>query len=151
MRTELLLPYPPSVNELFANNRATGGRFKTRKYKAWIHEAGWMIQTQKHHHHHHKCKVRFTLLVRKPDDNRKRDAGNLCKAVEDLLVRHQIIVDDSLIEDSQVRWVYEDITGAKVIIEDIEPPSVTACPTRYADGIAAPLTAMSKGRGKRSE
>lgn len=29
MITELLLPYPPSVNNLFATNRVTSRRFKT--------------------------------------------------------------------------------------------------------------------------
>ena len=145
MRTELLLPYPPSVNNLFATNRVTGRRFKSAEYAKWIHEAGWMVLTQTHHHHRHKGKVKFTLLVRKPADNRKRDIANLEKAVADLLVLHRILADDSQIEESQVKWVYEGITGAKVIIEDIDPP-VTNCPTRYAEGVEPQPTVRSKGR-----
>lgn len=119
MRTELLLPYPPSVNNIFATNKVTGRRFKTTDYKKWITEAGWMIQSQPHRTHRHTGRVSFTLLIRKPEDNRRRDKNNLVKAVEDVLVRQGIIADDSLIEASLVRWVYEGVTGAKVIIEDI--------------------------------
>jgi hypothetical protein len=41
----LLIPYPPSVNHLFATKKG-GGRVKTAAYKAWITEAGWMIKIQ---------------------------------------------------------------------------------------------------------
>ncbi len=119
MRTELLIPYPPSVNQLFANKKG-GGRVKTAAYKAWITEAGWTILTQPDRNHRHTGKVAFTLLIRKPDDNRRRDKNNLIKAVEDLLVRQSILADDSLIEATEVRWVYEGIEGAKVVLTDIE-------------------------------
>lgn len=118
MRSEFHLPMPPSVNGLFANNRRTGGRFKTKKYKAWITEAGWMLQSQAHRHHRHTGKVISTLLVRRPD-NRRRDIGNLEKAAADLLVRHGIILDDSQIERSSVQWTTEPGFAAKVIIEDV--------------------------------
>lgn len=118
MRTELLLPYPPSVNAMFANRKG-GGRVKTAAYKAWIAEAGWMVLSQEHRNHRHAGRVRLTLLVRRPEGNRRRDIGNLEKAVADLLVRQGILADDSLIEQSDIRWVYEGVDGAKVIIEDI--------------------------------
>lgn len=121
MRTELLLPYPSSVNHIFATKK-NGGRAKTAAYKAWITEAGWMIQTQPDRHHRHTGKVSFTLLIRKPDDNRRRDKNNLIKAIEDVLVRQRILADDSLIEQSSVQWVYAGFQGAKVIIEDIHAP-----------------------------
>ena len=121
MRTELILPYPPSVNGLFATNRTTGGRFKSKPYKKWITAAGWAIRTQPDRSHEHRGSVRMTLLIRKPDDNRKRDKNNLIKAVEDLLVLHRILADDSLIEESEIRWVHEGFDGAKVVIEDLPP------------------------------
>src|SRR4051794_39072923 len=117
MRTELFLPSPPSANSLFAN-KASGGRVKSKAYKAWIKEAGWMIQSQPHRHHRHTGKVNILLQVRKPD-NRRRDISNAIKAVEDLLVRHQILLDDSLVERSSVEWVYQGLEGAKVVIEDL--------------------------------
>ena len=119
MRTELLLPYPPSVNGLFATNRNTGGRFKSKPYKKWINAAGWAIRSQPDRSHQHTSPVRMTLLVRKPHDNRTRDLQNLVKAVEDLLVLHRILSDDSIIGEAHVRWVYEGFEGAKVMIEDL--------------------------------
>jgi crossover junction endodeoxyribonuclease RusA len=117
VKTELLIPYPPSVNHLFATKRG-GGRVKTAAYRSWITEAGWMIQSQPDRLHRHTGKVSFTMLVRRPD-SRRRDQSNLIKAVEDLLVRHGILIDDSLIEEIRVRWVYEGFEGAKVILEDL--------------------------------
>jgi Holliday junction resolvase RusA-like endonuclease len=119
VRTELLLPYPPSVNGLFATNKKTGGRFKSKPYKAWITAAGWTIRSQPDRGHEHRNPVKMTLLIRKPEDNHRRDLQNLVKAVEDLLVLHRILADDSLIEASDIRWVYEGLEGAKVIIEDL--------------------------------
>lgn len=37
----LVLPLPPSVNNLYANRRG-GGRVKTRDYRGWLAEAGWV-------------------------------------------------------------------------------------------------------------
>ena len=116
VRTELDIPFPPSVNTLFANRK--GGRFKTEKYKTWIDEAGWMIKTQRDRHNRHAGNVSFTLFVRRPD-NRRRDIDNLQKAVLDLIVRHRILADDSQIESSTVKWVYEAVQGARVVIEDM--------------------------------
>lgn len=116
MRSEFILPMPPSVNGLYADR--PGGRRKTKKYKAWIEEAGWMIQTQADRHHRHTGKVTLLLQVRRPD-NRRRDLANLEKATSDLLVRHGILADDSLIERSHLEWVYEGFIGAKVVIEDL--------------------------------
>ena len=120
VKTVLHLPYPPSVNGLFATNKKTGGRFKSSPYKKWIEAAGWAIRTQPDRNNEHHGPVRMTLLIRKPGDNRRRDLLNLEKAVSDLLVFHRILADDSLIEHSEIRWVYEGFEGAKVIIEDLE-------------------------------
>jgi len=119
VRTELFLPYPPSVNGLFATNRKTGRRFKSPPYTKWITAAGWAIRTQPDRNHEHRGPVRMTLLVRNPADNRTRDLQNLVKAVEDLLVRHRILADDSLIQEANLRWVYDGFEGAKVTIEDL--------------------------------
>lgn len=114
----MLIPYPPSVNNLFANRLGGAGRMKKPEYRRWIAEAGWSIVTQKDGHNRHAGKVRFTLLVRRPDDNVRRDVSNLLKAAEDLVVRQGILADDSQIVSSTAEWVYSGPVGARIVIED---------------------------------
>jgi crossover junction endodeoxyribonuclease RusA len=49
-------------------------------------------------------------------DKRKRDLGNLEKAISDILVSQNIVEDDSLCEWIEARWV-EKGPECKVIIE----------------------------------
>ncbi|WP_188408759.1 RusA family crossover junction endodeoxyribonuclease [Agaricicola taiwanensis] len=93
------LPFPPSVNNLFRN--AQKGRVKTERYAEWANVAGWMLKSQKPG----RVEGKFALaLVVQRKDNRKRDIGNLLKAVEDLLVEHGVIQDDSLAERIHIAW-----------------------------------------------
>lgn len=115
LRTELKLPYPPSVNQLYATNWKTKRRFKTKRYEDWIAEAGWMLRSQRPRHH--DGKVAVTYLIKRPD-NRPRDIENLTKALGDLLVAHQVIKDDSLIHGLHCVWV-ESGQGVTVMIDDL--------------------------------
>lgn len=94
------LPFPPSVNNLFAN--ASKGRCKTEHYSAWLVTAGKLIMMQGRKHVHGHVALAVDLV--KPD-RRKRDLSNTLKAVEDLLVDMQVIEDDSLIQALSVQWV----------------------------------------------
>lgn len=85
------LPWPPSVNRLFTNRR--GGRAKTPAYQAWIKEAGLELLTQQPNRHEGEVAVH---IIASPPDRRKRDLDNLFKPVLDLLVRHNVIADDSI-------------------------------------------------------
>lgn len=83
------VPVPPSANALYAN--APGGRVLTQQYRDWLEAAGWELKLQ-------KTKpmagaVGLTLLIAMPE--RKRDLGNMEKAVSDLLVKHGIMADDN--------------------------------------------------------
>lgn len=95
-----MLPFPPSVNNLFLNVRR-GGRIKTPRYREWIEEAGWLLKQQKvplvpgH--------VYITYRVNRPD-KRKHDLDNLLKAPTDLLVAHRIIEEDSMIDGFEIMW-----------------------------------------------
>lgn len=95
-----LLPFPPSVNNLFLNVRR-GGRIKSPRYRAWIEEAGLLLNSQ--HVPPHDGNVFITYRVNRPD-NRRRDLSNCVKAVEDLLVTHGIIKDDSMIDGFEIKW-----------------------------------------------
>lgn len=94
------LPYPPTVNGLFVE--VAGKRIKTKAYRDWRVEAGWTIKQQGYKHF--AGPVMLLLQCVKPD-RRKRDASNLLKAVEDMLVEMRVIEDDAHIMDTRSRWV----------------------------------------------
>jgi Holliday junction resolvase RusA-like endonuclease len=60
---------------------------------------------------------KLTILAVRPD-KRRRDLGNLEKAVSDILVSQNIIEDDCLCEWMEIRWV-EDGPECQIIIEPI--------------------------------
>lgn len=101
------LPVPPSVNNLFANKRS-GGRYKTKEYRAWIQEAGWTVNLQKPAPVHGKYKFFLTL------PKIKGDASNRIKAAEDLLVSLGLVDDDRHCVDVQA-IVSEELRDYAVI------------------------------------
>lgn len=98
------VPLPPSVNRAF-RNVAKRGRVKTQVYNDWLTEAGWEVRRAYPTKVKGPCRVSF--VFGKPD-KRKRDLDNLLKASIDLLVRHQLIEDDSLIQELNAEW---DVSG----------------------------------------
>lgn len=114
----LMLPRPPSLNNLFVNNRRTGGRFTSKTYAAWQAEAGHAL-VQQRPLPRFDGPVSVTVGIGRPD-RRKRDLDNVgAKAVLDLLVKHGVLADDSLIQRITMEWV-EDVTGARVELEAAE-------------------------------
>jgi crossover junction endodeoxyribonuclease RusA len=86
-----VLPYPPSTNTLY-RNVAGKGRVKTAKYKAWIDEAGHLLNLG----HHPAIKGDYVLdIALFQADARRRDIDNGIKAISDLLVAHGLVEDDS--------------------------------------------------------
>jgi Holliday junction resolvase RusA-like endonuclease len=123
--TTLFLPYPPSVNGLFANRK--GGRRKTAKYTAWLNDAAEDLKVAKYYDgfkwKNHTGKVKITLMLKAPD-NRRRDIDNLIKPVLDFLVTHKVIAgDDSrYVQSIMAGWWNKRMkeSGCFVIIEDCE-------------------------------
>lgn len=112
----LILPFPPSVNRLWRATKG-GGVYRSPKYTEWRTRAMWQLSAQA------KGKkvegpYKLTILAVRPD-KRKRDLGNLEKAISDILVTLNIVEDDCLCEWIEAKWVN---TGpeCKVIIEPIE-------------------------------
>jgi Holliday junction resolvase RusA-like endonuclease len=60
---------------------------------------------------------KLTILAVRPD-KRKRDLGNLEKAISDILVSQNIIQDDCLCEWMEIRWV-ESGPECQITIEPI--------------------------------
>lgn len=111
-----LLPFPPSVNALYANIPNVG-RIKTHAYKQWQKEAGLRLNLQRPK----KVSGRVRLSIRAvPPDKRKRDLGNLEKAIADLLVDMGVIDDDSLIECQTACWVSDTLQGISVGVYPFE-------------------------------
>ena len=77
-----------------------------------------MIRGSADRHKRHTGPVKLTIMVRKPD-NRRRDISNVVKALEDLLVSHNIMTDDSQVQGVNVQWSLDVSHGARVVIEDI--------------------------------
>lgn len=117
MKTTLHLPFPPSVNSLYDGGKNTNRRFISDRYKRWQQDAGMAILGQRHRNHRHKEPVQVVYTL-SPPDKRKRDVFNYEKAISDLLVKHQIIADDTLIERGVVQWSIHQ-HGVLVVIEDM--------------------------------
>ena len=85
----LILPIPPSTNNLFINI-AGRGRVISGEYQRWRAAATDSLWQQKT-----KCfdvPVSITITV---EDKGRRDVDNFAKGICDFLVTHKIIEDDS--------------------------------------------------------
>lgn len=94
------LPVPPSANNLFVTRRFGKGRAISPAYEAWIKDAGWAIKlwpggVPKRCKH---CRVEMEMPV-----TYQRDLDNCAKPILDLLVAHEVLVDDRYVEDLRVR------------------------------------------------
>ena len=112
----LNLPRPPSLNHLYVNVPKRG-RVRSKRYMTWLRAASNELLAQK------PGRIEgdyvLWLYVERPD-NRKRDLFNLPKAVEDLLVEHKIVEDDSRCVEGHVSWAGEG-RGCTVMVEPAKP------------------------------
>ncbi len=103
------LPYPPSVNHIWRVGK--GGRVhKSTEGRAWADEATWLVKASGV-----KVLGPYILLVTavRPD-NRRRDLGNLDKAVSDCLQAGGAIEDDCFC--AMAIWGWADTTAEVNII-----------------------------------
>lgn len=112
----LMLPFPPSVNGLFATNKRTHKRFPSEAYENWQLEAKRALYEQAPLPSI-KGPINVTYTFGRPD-KRRRDAFNLEKAISDCLTAYEIIEDDSFIERGTVQWD-DDVVGCRVEIEAV--------------------------------
>lgn len=106
-------PFPPSTNHLFANV-AGRGRIKSEAYRTWINAAGWDVAKARPGKISGHINLKLTFCESKRRSN--SDLSNRIKAVEDLLVRHGVIDDDSLVDDLHVLWG-EALGGVRIHVE----------------------------------
>lgn len=111
---EIYLPFPPSVNSMYANV-AGKGRVKTLRYRSWETSAGYDMNRQKPKRY--KGPVELSIYLQEPDDLRRRDCSNYVKAPEDFLVTNKIIEGDhsAIVRKVTVCWSPET-RGCRVLI-----------------------------------
>jgi len=87
----LRLPFPPSVNSMYANVPGRG-RVKSKQYAAWKNEALWELKAQKARPVEGEVSIWIGLVA---PSKRAMDASNRIKSVEDALVAGGVLPDDS--------------------------------------------------------
>lgn len=85
------IPMPPSLNHAFANVPGKG-RVRSKAYKAWAEEAGWMIKARKNGTVLGPVSVTLDIC---PPNKRAMDLDNRLKPALDLLVDCGVLSDDS--------------------------------------------------------
>mgnify|MGYP000417335682 CR=1 FL=1 len=108
----LHLPYPPSVNSLYAN-RPGIGRVKSERYRTWERAATNMLMAQQKRVF--AGNVAVDIQIEKID-HRKRDVANLEKAPLDIL-KGVAYADDSQVTDLRIRW--SDVKDCVVTVRAI--------------------------------
>jgi crossover junction endodeoxyribonuclease RusA len=103
------------VNRLWRASKG-GGVYRSPKYAEWRNRALWQLKGQ------YKglpvdTPYKLTIEAKRPD-KRRRDLGNLEKAVSDILVSSKVLADDYLCEWLEIRWVAEGPECA-ILIEPI--------------------------------
>lgn len=105
------LPFPPSVNNLFANG--SSGRYITQQYKDWRTNAGWKLKIDRTPRLPGPVKISLVY----EEKSGRRDLDNLLKACLDLLVEHKIIDGDhrSVVRALEASWS-KKVQGVRVTI-----------------------------------
>lgn len=109
----LVLPFPPSVNNLFVN--AGKRRAKSTPYKVWLKTATDSLWEQPHKKPI-TGPVVVTIVV---EDKGLGDLDNKIKPLLDFCVHHRLIADDSrdIVRGISARW--GDVTGALIRIDSL--------------------------------
>lgn len=93
-RFSVMLPLPPSTNNLFVN--AGSGRAKSAEYKAWLNEARYALITKWRQLGKPTWpdKRPMMLAIDAGLTERRRDLGNIEKAISDVLCKELPVPDD---------------------------------------------------------
>lgn len=99
------LPMPPSIWSLYKGFGSA--QHKSKEYKAWLTEAGWMLIAQRNKQGSFKrFPADVEVVVRAYRAGSKgRDLDNILKAILDLLTGTQTIVDDKYVVAIDAKWI----------------------------------------------
>lgn len=114
--TQIILPWPPSVNNLYVN--AGHKRVRSPGYRKWQDEAGWRLKASRPQKFAEPVEITIELC---PPDNRRMDADNRNKAVLDLLVAHGVIRGDDRrhVQSVTARFVEGSVNSCVVTVEPV--------------------------------
>lgn len=108
---KLVLPFPPSVNNLYFNPRGGDGRRVTARYRKWRERATQAMWGQRIEFFHTPVCISIVF-----EDAGKADIDNLSKSCLDHLVRHQIIPDDGRQWVRRLSLEWGDVKGVEMEI-----------------------------------
>lgn len=109
------LPFPPSVNNLYANG--SGGRYPTKNYSHWREEAGWKIKTDRAGRISGPVRISFIFEEKRG----RHDIDNLLKPVIDLLCTHHVIDGDHIQIVREINAKWGNVFGCLVTVETMRP------------------------------
>lgn len=113
---KLHLPFPPSVNAIYANGGNKRGRHKTPVYRAWEQLASIAVKDS-----HRRSFGPYDLYIcLQAPDKRARDLGNYEKAISDFLVLHGVVKDDSYCRRLTMTWGENLSAECVVIVQESE-------------------------------
>lgn len=104
------LPFPPSVNCLFAGKAR---RYPSPRYKRWKSAALWHLRMSKAKQILGPVDISIDLTA---PDKRVRDVDNYSKALLDSLVWSGVLADDSQVQQLNLRWA-DGEPGARITIK----------------------------------
>jgi len=116
MTVSIDLPTPPTVNNLFGNNKY-GGRYTIPKYAEWQRDAGWTLIHKKPPRVIGPVTIRILL-----NSKVRGDPDNYSKALLDLCVKHKIIEGDgpTIVRSVNISLSSDLNKGVRVIIEPVK-------------------------------
>ena len=116
--TEIRLPFPPSVNQMYGAKRGRGrGRYILPDYANWRTEVYDALSKQKPRPVLGPCQIWIDL-----DDRRQGDADNRTKGILDALVEYGTIGGDSKKHVRRVSIGWAKCDGCRVAIEELNEP-----------------------------
>lgn len=107
----LTLPMPISTNRIW-RNIVSGGKPRTLKsaeYRAWITEAGHVLNTQRPGRVEGKYELRISI-----SDRCRLDIDNCIKCVSDLLQEHGVVENDRFCRSLRVKFT--DVEAMEVMV-----------------------------------
>ena len=111
--TEIRLPFPVSVNDMYGNNKGAGrGRFVMPEYAQWRADATICLYQQQVRPILGRVVVHIDL-----DDTRQGDCDNRIKPILDLLVKEGTLGGDSKKYVKRVSIGWESIEGCRIALE----------------------------------
>lgn len=103
-KVSFTLPWPPSVNKRLGHTRKNKRMFLTHYFKNYFADAKIAIIQQLKYKNKIITEKVNQILTFYPPDKRRRDNDNYTKAVNDGIKNAKVIEDDSLFEDTLIRW-----------------------------------------------